>query len=260
MQYANICDDIKLAYVTIRKVIPEKPAILFLHEGMGCVKLFRDFPDLLCHTLKLPGIVYERYGYGHSTALREERPDNYLNIEAEKYLPEFIVQCGLNNIPLILVGHSDGASIALIYASLFPKNVVAVISIAAHVFVEEISITNVKALEEKYFSDGEFRAKVHKYHYDHSDSTLLAFTKTISRESFKEWNIESCLQKIEAPTFVIQGTEDNYGTQKQVDSILTHTKNSESLLINKCGHSPHLEKKQIVIDAIADFLSKQQIV
>ncbi|MBL7896850.1 MAG: alpha/beta hydrolase [Bacteroidia bacterium] len=260
MQYAEISNAIKLAFVTIRKVSQNKPAILFLHEGMGCIKLFRDFPDLLCQSLKLPGVIYERYGYGHSTALREERPDNYLNIEAEKYLPEFIEQCGLKDIPLILVGHSDGASIALIYASLFTKNVVAVVSIAAHVFVEEISINNVKALEKKYFSDGEFRAKIHKYHYDHSESTLLAFTKTIARESFKTWNIEHCLPKIEAPIFVIQGTEDNYGTQKQVESILTHNQNSLSLLISECGHSPHLEKKQIVIDAITDFLHQKKII
>ena len=255
MKKAAISSSITIAYKTIGNFESELPLLIFLHEGMGSIELFRDFPESLCSEMKLPGVVYDRYGYGYSTGLMEDRKDDYLEKEAQYYLPLLLNTLKIQNRKLILIGHSDGASIALIYASLFPENIEFLVSIAAHVFTEEISIENAKLLEERYFKDEEFRKKISRYHFDHTESTLLAFTRTITRASFKKWNIESYLKNISAPILVIQGEKDEYGTEKQVDSIVNHSSNSKTkkLLIANCGHSPHLQMKDLTLKEIVRF-------
>lgn len=255
MKKAVITSSITIAYKTIGNFESELPLLIFLHEGMGSIELYRDFPESLCFELKLPGLVYDRYGYGYSTGLLEERKDDYLENEAQNYLPLLLETLNIQNRELILIGHSDGASIALIYASLFPANIKFLVSIAAHVFTEEISIQNVKLLEEKYYKDEVFRKKISKYHFDHAESTLLAFTRTITRASFKKWNIESYLKNISSPVLVIQGENDEYGTEKQVDSIVNNSPNKKNkkLMIQNCGHSPHLQLKDLILKEIARF-------
>ncbi|MBK9283014.1 MAG: alpha/beta hydrolase [Sphingobacteriaceae bacterium] len=256
MLYVNLNKKIKIAYTIIGELKAGRPILLFLHEGMGSILQFKNFPEKLCSELNLPGLVFDRYGYGFSTPLQEERSDEYLEYESRINLPLFLEKLKLQNRELILIGHSDGASIALLYASMFPENVKALVSMAAHVFTENISITSAHALENKYYSNEIFRKKLSKYHFGHTESTLLAFTRTIKRESFKQWNIESYLGYIKAPVLVIQGEEDKYGTESQVDSIMKHckNKNNKKVIIEKCGHSPHLEKQEFVLNKINEFL------
>lgn len=251
---------ITLCYKTIGDFNSDAPLLLFLHEGLGSIAQWKKFPEHLCKTLALPGLVYERYGYGHSTSLQEERADNYLHTESEVHLPNFLSKLKLQSRPLILIGHSDGASIALMYASVFPDNIVYVVSMAAHVFWEQISTDSAVKVEDKYKHHPDFREKFKKYHFGHADNTFYSFTKTITRKSFQSWNMENYLSGVKAPVLIIQGKSDHYGTEKQVYSIAEKTTNplNRFLFINECGHSPHLEAEETVLNEIVK-LHKQVI-
>ncbi len=255
IQKVKIDDKIELAYEFINIHKQESPLLIFLHEGLGSIAQWKNFPKQLCKKLNLNGLVYERYGYGHSTSLQEERKSTYLDVEGNYFLPQLIENLNLTNRELILVGHSDGASISLIYASLFPKKIKLIVSMAAHVFNEQISIDSIKELELLYESDPRLKRSFEKYHFDHTDSTFYAFSKTITHVNFKEWNIEHYLTNIVAPIIAIQGFDDDYGTELQVESIVTKSQNKHNrkVMVPKCGHSPHLEKQAFVINQIADF-------
>lgn len=255
LKYVQVDEKVKLAYHFIGKTNTSLPLVIFLHEGLGSIAQWKDFPEKMCQTLGLLGLIYERYGYGHSTPLQEERDSNYLDVEGNYFLPKLIEKLDLTNIELILVGHSDGASISLIYASLFPENVKLVVSMAAHVFNEQISVDSIKKLEALYKSDSRLKKSFEKYHFDHTDSTFYAFSKTITDPNFKDWNIEHYLTNIIAPIIAIQGFEDEYGTALQVESIVTKSKSkyNRNVMIPKCGHSPHLQKQTFVLNQITDF-------
>ncbi len=255
LKYVQVDEKVKLAYQLIGKANSSKPLLLFLHEGLGSIAQWKKFPEKLCESLDLPGLVYERYGYGHSTALQEERKANYLDVEGNYYFPKLIENLSLTEQKLILVGHSDGASIALIYASLFPKNILMVVSMAAHVFNEQISVDSIKKLRVLYECNDRLKKSFEKYHFDHTDSTFYAFANTITHDSFKEWNIEHYLTDITAPILAIQGYNDEYGTALQVESIVTKSQNkyNRNLMIPKCGHSPHLQKQTFVLNQIVEF-------
>jgi pimeloyl-ACP methyl ester carboxylesterase len=233
-----------------------KPLLVFLHEGLGSIAQWKNFPELVCAELNLPGLVYERYGYGLSTELLENRESDYLEHEANYFLPLLLKKLQFQNKPIILIGHSDGASIALIYASLFPKNILKVVSIAAHVFNEQISIDSIKKIKKEYELNTKFKRSLEKYHPKHADSTFYAFANTITSKDFKHWNIENYLADIQTPVLVIQGKNDEYGTEKQVNSIYSKCPNANNkrLIITDCGHSPHLTHKKIVIEALKNFI------
>lgn len=256
IQKIEIDSKVTLAYQTINYSDKTKPLLVFLHEGLGSIAQWRNFPETLCTELNLPGLVYDRYGYGHSTEFLEKRKPNYLKHEAEYFLPLLIKKLQLKNRQLILIGHSDGASIALLFAALLPKNVMAVVSMAAHVFVEEISVNSIIKLEKEYELDGTLKNSLKKYHFNHTDSTFYAFSKTISGNQFKDWNIENYLSQIQAPVLVIQGENDEYGTEKQVDSIYNKSPNpkNKKLVIPNCGHSPHLSHQKIVLKELKSFI------
>ncbi|MGE0562386.1 MAG: alpha/beta fold hydrolase [Flavobacteriales bacterium] len=255
LRYVQVDEKVNLAYQLIGKTSELKPLLVFLHEGLGSIAQWKNFPEKLCKTLDLPGLVYERYGYGHSTALQEERKSDYLDVEGNYFLPKLIEKLRLTEQKLILVGHSDGASIALIYASLYPKNIWLVISMAAHVFNEQISVDSIKKLRLLYENNDKLKKSFEKYHFEHTDSTFYAFANTITHSSFKEWNIEHYLTNITAPIIAIQGSDDEYGTALQVESIVTKSKSkyNRNIMIPECGHSPHLEKQTFVLYQITDF-------
>lgn len=246
---------VELAYQWIGTLSPNVPLILFLHEGLGSIAQFKNFPTKLCETLGLPGLVYERYGYGHSTPLQEDRSFDYLEVEGSYYLPKLITKLGLDAQELILVGHSDGGSITLVYASLFPKNIKMAVSMAAHVFNEPLSIGSIKKLEALYKTNEKLKRSFEKYHFDHTDSTFYAFANTITHPGFRDWNIEHFLKHITAPIIAIQGFDDEYGTALQVESIVFNApnKSNRNVMIPNCGHSPHLQKQSFVIKQIVDF-------
>jgi len=156
----KIGEKVELAYEFIHQNDKEQPLLIFLHEGLGSIAQWKKFPKELCEKLDLNGLVYERYGYGHSTAFFEQRQADYLYKEADYYLPLLIKKLALENKEIILLGHSDGASIALIYAALFPNNIKAVISIAAHVFVDELSLKAIKEMDDLYAANDDFKNRL----------------------------------------------------------------------------------------------------
>lgn len=250
---------VSIAYKIIGDIFSSDYLCVFLHEGMGSILQFHSFPEKFCDALNLPGLVYDRYGYGYSTPLQEKRKVDYLEVEANYFLPQFLEKLGLFDRKLILIGHSDGASIALIFGAIFPLKCKLIVSMAAHVFVEEISRQGAISLEKKFYSDAMFRLKLENYHFEHTESTLLAFTRTIPSEDFSSFNIEHHLRNIAAPILVIQGSDDHYGTIKQVESIIANTNNlaNRSVIINGCGHNPHLSNTEEVIQLSREFIRTQ---
>jgi len=258
VQKVQIDQRIELAYQFIEKNQPNKPLLLFLHEGLGSIAQWKKFPETLCSLLGLDGLVYERYGYGHSTPFMEPREPNYLYREAEYFLPQLLKNLNLLERDIILVGHSDGASIALIYAAIFTKKIKAVISMAAHVFVDELSIKGIIEADAIYAQNDDLKNKLKKYHFDHVDSTFYAWSKMWQTEEFKKFNIEHLLPQIKAPVLAIQGEEDEYGLPSQVESIVQNSlhPNNKKLFIKNTQHSPHLESPKEVLNAIQLFLKK----
>lgn len=248
---------IQLAYQFIHKNGEDKPLLIFLHEGLGSIAQWKKFPEAVCDLLNLDGLIYERYGYGHSTPFMEQRKPDYLQKEASYFLPLLLEHLNIEDREIILIGHSDGASIALIYAALFPKKIKAVISMAAHVFVDEMSVKGIKEADAIYAANDDLKNRLKKYHFDHVDSTFYAWSKMWQTPEFRKFNIEHLLPQIKAPILAIQGKDDEYGLPRQVESIVEKGghPNNQKLFIDQCKHSPHLEAGKEVLCAIQQFLT-----
>ncbi|MBN2681554.1 MAG: alpha/beta hydrolase [Bacteroidales bacterium] len=226
--------------------------IVFLHEGLGSIEQWKDFPKKICSILNLPGILYDRYGYGKSEGFSEPRTIEYLQTEAEIFLPGILAFLKIEK-PVFLFGHSDGASIALIYAGLFPTKVIAIVSEAAHVIIEDISRNGIKAAIYQ-FQNSNLKKILEKYHGNNSETMFYAWANTwISKES-KNWNICNFLEAIICPVLVIQGENDEYGSLRQIQLITKHCKANCSILqIPECGHIPHFEKQEHIIEETNEF-------
>lgn len=234
----------------------QKPVLVFLHEGLGSIGQWKDFPQNLCNKVNLPGLIYDRYGYGFSDSLQEKRKSTFLHDEAFIYLPELIKNMKIKN-KIILVGHSDGASIALLYASAFSDNLLGVISEAAHVLLEEISLNGIQKIEQEYKSNESLRKSFSKYHPGISDIMFNGWVGAWLDPDFRMWNIESLLPGIKVPILAIQGEVDEYGSYLQLASIKKHVMAEvEVFYLKNCGHTPHLQATEKVISKMADFIFK----
>jgi pimeloyl-ACP methyl ester carboxylesterase len=230
-----------------------EPLLIFLHHGVGSVRQWADFPLLLSSSLKYPALLYDRYGYGRSEALSTSREADYLNHEGLVVLPELIDRLNIKN-KLILIGHSDGGSIALIYASLAPDNFSGIITEAPHVFVDDYSRSGVKKTVVD-FESGRLKRGLRKYHEDKVESMFYGWADIWLSEKFRTWNIEEMLNKIEVPVLVIQGDKDEYGTISQVEATQTPFKERATVsIINNCGHSPHSEYKNDILGLMRNFI------
>lgn len=244
--------DIVLNYEIIvpENVNSETTVILFLHEALGSIGQWKSFPHELCNQLGLKGIVYERQGHGKSTPLSEERDENYLHKYAFKELPSFIKSVISNDEMILLVGHSDGGTIALLYASAFPENIRGIVTMAAHVINEKETIAGIQPAIEAYLA-GKLSGLT-KYHGDKTHDLFYAWANIWRDDRFKQWNIVDEIGA-ELPGLFIQGNDDQYGTPKQLELIQSKFNNGTSLLLDDCGHHPHLEKEQNVINSINTF-------
>jgi pimeloyl-ACP methyl ester carboxylesterase len=229
-----------------------KPTIVMLHEGLGSVSMWRDFPEHLARTTNCGVLVYSRYGHGHSDALREPRTVEFMHDEAEVGLPELLKLAGVHHP--ILLGHSDGASICILHAAAFPEIPRAVILEAPHVFVEEVTISSIAKIREEY-GKSDLRAKLARHH-QHPDEMFHGWTDIWLNPKFRKWNIEQCLDEVRCPVLVIQGHEDEYGTAAQVAAIERRVSYQETLMLSNCGHSPHRDQPQTTLEAIARFVGK----
>jgi pimeloyl-ACP methyl ester carboxylesterase len=234
------------------------PTIVFLHEGLGCLGTWRDFPDRMASATGCGALVYSRIGYGASEPVRGPRPVRFMHDEALDVLPAVIEHFELKE--LILFGHSDGASIAVIYAGSRsrglggPSPVRALVLEAPHVFVEPICIESISRKAKTYETTG-LRKRFARYHGANTDSMFRTWIDVWLRPEFRQWNIEEHLPAIECPVLVVQGEDDKYGTVRQVDAVVTQVKGpAKSLVLARCGHSPHSDQPDKVLEAAARFV------
>ena len=240
---------VKEIYTHLKK---DKPTLIFLHEALGCIDMWKSFPEELCLKTGLNGLIYDRQGHGQSDPMTLKRGKDYLHIEALEYLPALIKKIGIKKP--ILVGHSDGGTIALIYAAF--HNVEAVITEAAHIYVEKVTTSDVSKVLEVYHSAG-LKERLSKYHGDKTDDLFYAWADTWTSDWFADWNIKELLHKIKAPVLAIQGKEDEYASVQHLYDIVEEIgENAESVLIDNCQHIPHFQAKEFVLEIMNNFIQK----
>lgn len=218
-------------------------ALVFLHEGLGSITQWRDTPSLIASLAHRPAFVYARQGHGRSSPIALPRPLTYMHDEAAR-LPAILAAAGIRDP--ILIGHSDGASIAIIAAPVVRPR--ALVLIAPHVFVEDISVASIAKARDRY---PELRGKLAMHHSD-VDGAFWGWNRAWLDPAFRAWNLESYLHAITAPTLVVQGDADEYGTLAQVDAIAVQLGGRyEIMIVPGAGHAPHREPG--VADRIAHF-------
>ncbi|EGP53973.1 alpha/beta fold hydrolase [Pseudorhizobium flavum] len=226
--------------------------IVFLHHGFGCVADWKGFPERVAMATGHPALVYSRRGCGFSSALPRPRDTRYLHEEAREFLPMLLDALGIG--PCHLYGHSDGASIALLFASAFPDRVLPSVVEAPHVFAERLTLDGVAALSERYETDPTLREKLAKYHRDPTGA-FLAWSQTWLLPEFRDWTIVSELDKLRLPLLVIQGSADPFGTMEHARLIEVHAGRLPSVLeLPASGHNPHVDCAEAVVAAAAAFV------
>jgi pimeloyl-ACP methyl ester carboxylesterase len=232
----------------------EAPTIVFLHEGLGAVTRWRDFPAALCGRLGWGGLVYNRQGYGGSDPLRAPLTPGFMHREALEVLPRLLDAFDIRQP--VLYGHSDGGSISAIFAGSGMASPTALILEAPHVFVEQVTVTSIAEIRESYRSS-DLRARLERHHGPNVDILFDSWTQVWLSDEFRGWNIEEYLPAITCPTLVIQGRDDEYGTLRQVDTIAARVSGSiDTLLLEACGHSPHIDQGERVETAAVTFLKR----
>ena len=229
------------------------PTLVFLHEGLGCTARWKSFPDVVAKATGCPALVYSRFGYGKSEQLTEPREVDYLHREALTTLPEVLDQLDIRNS--ILIGHSDGASIATIHAGSGVQPVRGLVLIAPHVFVEELAVTSIREARNA-FETTDLEARLARYH-DDPVSTFRGWNDIWLHPDFLRWNIEEYLPGIHCPVLLIQCEDDPYGTLSQIDAIARQVSGPvESCILPEGAHSPHLRQKEKTVSAIVRFIGR----
>jgi pimeloyl-ACP methyl ester carboxylesterase len=241
----------RLETLWIPPKIAGKPTMVMLHEGLGSIALWKDFPNRVAARTGCGILVYSRYGHGNSDQLIEKRPVDYLHIEAEVVLPAVLGQAGIAKP--VLFGHSDGASIALIYAGKYPDAARGLILEAPHVFVEELAISGITQTKAAYETTDLPRRLAR--HHRHPDATFDGWIGIWLDPGFRSWNIEGVLPSIRCPILLIQGEDDEYGTTAQLDAIKAGTRSVETVMLPDCRHSPHRDQPEMVLDRIEGFIA-----
>ncbi|MCB5364573.1 alpha/beta hydrolase [Pusillimonas sp. CC-YST705] len=249
---------IDIEYKLINAEKRDADLIVFLHEGLGSVAMWRDFPELLCAATQTRGLVYSRYGYGGSTpkAADENWPVSYMHEQAIEALPALLAELGLQNERPVLYGHSDGASIALLYAALYPDAVKGIVVAAPHIFVEDITIASIEAARIAY-ANTDLPSRLGKFHQD-ADATFRAWNDVWLNPEFRHWNIEPYLPQIRCPVLAIQGEDDEYGTLAQIQGIVRLVSHAQPCILANCRHSPHKDQTNAVVLNVQDFLRQLQ--
>lgn len=245
-------EDLELEYCWVKPTNPraDAPVIVLLHEGLGCISMWKDFPQQVATATGLPCLVYSREGYGSSSRFRAPRQIDYLHHEALVVLPEVLQRFAIER-PLLL-GHSDGASIALIYAGANLAPVSGVIAMAPHVFVEEITLEGIREARQVYLNS-DLPQRLERYHRD-VEGVFWAWNNTWLSPEFRDWNIENYLPSISAPVLVLQGADDQYGSQAQLDAIASQVSGPvQTMMLPACGHTPQRDQPAQVLAAIQQF-------
>lgn len=244
-------------YVSFQHQFTGRPTLVFLHDSLGSVQLWRDFPEQLAKAAQCNVLVYDRLGYGKSMPMPTHvRAIDYMVHEAA-ILNDLLAVLEVDNA--ILFGHSDGGSIALIAASRYLKRIKALICEAAHIFVEEVTLNGIREAMEAY-KNTDLGVRLQKYHGDKVDRLFKAWTETWTRADFRDWNIESILKEIQCPLLFIQGTEDEYGTMDQVDKTIAQVSGKAiKCAVPNAKHTPHKENPTVVLEQATDFILKHGV-
>jgi pimeloyl-ACP methyl ester carboxylesterase len=229
------------------------PTIVMLHEGLGSVALWKDFPARLAQATRSNVVVYSRHGYGRSAPLQGVRAVRYMHDEALIVLPQFLDALGIEDP--ILFGHSDGGSIALIHAGGSGRKVRGVVALAPHVFVEDISVENISAAKSAYETT-DLRARLGRYH-DDVDGVFWGWNNIWLDPEFRSWNIEEYLPRIACPVLAIQGESDEYGSMAQLRAIQQAAGDVELLCLADCRHSPHRDQPEQVLEAMVRWMAQR---
>ncbi len=234
------------------------PLVVFLHEGLGSLAMWKDFPQALCDAAGVRGLVFSRPGYGRSTP----RPPgdiwdvDFLHQQAHEVLPALLQALDIDTQrhPPWLFGHSDGASIALLFAARWPAAVAGAIVLAPHIMVEDVAIESIAQARDA-FETTDFRERLAKYH-DDADSAFWGWNGIWLHPPFRQWSIEQEIRSIAAPLLAMQGHEDEYGTLEQIHRIQRLVPQTELLEIADCRHSPHRDQPEAVIAAAHRFIHR----
>jgi pimeloyl-ACP methyl ester carboxylesterase len=241
----------KIEYALLEAQAPDAPTLVMLHEGLGSLSMWRDFPRKLADRLQCRALVYSRHGYGQSTPLSARRAVSYMHDEAWLILPELLERLGIERP--ILFGHSDGGSIALIHASRHAAR--GIVALAPHVFVEDLSVASIAAAKAA-FETGDLRKRLARHHTD-VESVFRSWNDIWLNPDFRSWNIEGLLPAIGCPILVIQGADDEYGTVEQMHRIARNGPDVELELLAQCGHAPHRDQPDMVLRAVAGWMKRR---
>ena len=242
----------RLEYRIILGAGRDVPPLVFLHEGLGSMGLWRTFPETLCRRVGAVGFVYSRRGYGRSDGLAGPRTPRFMHEEALDVLPGLLDRLGITRP--ILVGHSDGASIALIHAASSGRDVAGLVLIAPHVFVEPVTVQSIARVAEIY-ETGDLRQRLARHH-DHVDDAFLGWSRIWLSPAFRTWSLAREVEALRMPILLIQGSDDEYGTLAQLDAIEAAAPvRPTRLVIDGAGHSPHRDAEAQVVEAIVGWVS-----
>ncbi|MGA3304984.1 MAG: alpha/beta hydrolase [Stellaceae bacterium] len=243
----------RIEYQDIPRAREASPDLIVLHEGLGSLSMWRDFPAKLAAASGARTVTYSRWGYGTSAPMTAPRKVDYMHHEALEDLPALRAALGIGNP--VLVGHSDGGSIALIHAGSGKWPVRALALEAPHVLVEDISVAGIEEAKIAY-DRGELRRRLARHH-DDVDHVFRGWNDIWLSPEFRRWNIEEFLPAITCSILAIQGMDDQYGTLAQLDAIAAGVKGPfERLVLERCGHSPHRDRESAVLEAMARFIAR----
>ncbi|MBC7414458.1 MAG: alpha/beta hydrolase [Herminiimonas sp.] len=251
---------LEIEYQWVGVTDPAAPVMVFLHEGLGSLALWKEFPQRLCQGLGLRGLVFSRYGYGGSTPrpLQERFPCDFMQQQAFEVLPQLFAALGVQRPWLF--GHSDGGSIALLHASRFSEQLHGIVVLAPHLFVEELSLASIRAVRATYAEDGGgsgwgLRNRLARFHAD-VDSAFWGWNDVWLDPAFAAFNIEADCARIICPILAIQGRDDEYGTLDQIEAIerLRPRPQTRLAILANCGHSPQRDQPEQVIEEVTRFI------
>jgi pimeloyl-ACP methyl ester carboxylesterase len=249
---------VQIEYQWVGTDRPGLPLLVFLHEGLGSVAMWRDFPATFCAATGFRGLIYSRPGYGRSTprAPDEHWAPDFLHQQAHEVLPALLLALGIDTLaaPPWLFGHSDGGSIALLHAAAFPERVAGAVVLAPHIFVEGLSVRSIAQAREAYLH-ADLRQRLARYH-DHPDSAFWGWNDIWLDPAFRDWRIDTELGAIRCPVLAVQGLDDEYGTLAQIQGIAAAVPGTELLTLPECGHSPQRDQPQALISAASAFIAR----
>ena len=249
---------VRIEHQWIARDLRAAPLLVFLHEGLGSVSMWRDFPQRLCDACGCRGLLYSRPGYGQSTPRPADEawgPD-FMHRQAHEVLPALLQALGVDAATRQpwLLGHSDGGSIALLYAAHFAKHLAGAIVLAPHILVEAVSVASIAEARTAYLQT-DLRERLAKHHAD-PDSAFYGWNDIWLHPAFRTWSIEHELSAIQCPVLAVQGLDDEYGTLEQVRGIARRLPQTQLLELAQCGHSPHRDQAERVIAAARAFVSR----